>query len=249
MSHALCARCLLSIADLTCFYHPHRVATDQCDRCGDYLCESCVFEFQKQHLCKRCQREVSRPELPIRLQAAGLLTVCATILLGTHLFESAWDWLPRVTPVALLAVAACSVSSWRHVKGLPRRIVIALLLFSVGGIVFTATLELEDPLSTATFAVVALRAAVFAFVCCYSACIITYKPAEAQTRPMWVTAIVGLVPIVFAMMIIDVLAGRLEGVGATLPAELLGCVGVSFLVGMACYSAWQHWRHPRKPPL
>ena len=48
--------------DLRCYYHPDREATSQCDRCGDYLCCECTFEWKEQHLCKQCLGEVKPKE-------------------------------------------------------------------------------------------------------------------------------------------------------------------------------------------
>ena len=40
--------------DLRCYYHPEREATNQCDRCGDYLCDECVRPLAGEHVCTAC---------------------------------------------------------------------------------------------------------------------------------------------------------------------------------------------------
>ena len=40
--------------DLRCYYHPEREATNQCDRCGDYLCDDCVRILIREHVCTTC---------------------------------------------------------------------------------------------------------------------------------------------------------------------------------------------------
>jgi len=45
--------------DLRCYYHPHRAAAGQCDRCGDYLCAECVKEFGGQFLCSTCKKQLT----------------------------------------------------------------------------------------------------------------------------------------------------------------------------------------------
>ena len=40
--------------DLRCYYHPEREATNQCDRCGDYLCDDCVRTLAGEYVCTTC---------------------------------------------------------------------------------------------------------------------------------------------------------------------------------------------------
>jgi len=40
--------------DLRCYHHPGREATNQCDRCGDYLCDDCVRPLGAELICTAC---------------------------------------------------------------------------------------------------------------------------------------------------------------------------------------------------
>ncbi len=58
---------------LRCRYHSERAAFEQCERCGDYLCEMCVRERAGVPLCSSCFRWADsilyawRPGGPVRL--------------------------------------------------------------------------------------------------------------------------------------------------------------------------------------
>ena len=65
--------------DLRCYYHPEREATDQCDRCGDYLCAECAKGYFGQHVCPACLSYFARERLDDRLRAASALNAVGSV--------------------------------------------------------------------------------------------------------------------------------------------------------------------------
>lgn len=66
-----------------CAHHPSLLGPTPCERCGDFLCEDCLFLASFQRLCGRCASSSSsspslikpRPlrELPLRYLNMGLI--------------------------------------------------------------------------------------------------------------------------------------------------------------------------------
>ena len=71
--------------DLRCYHHPEREATNQCDRCGDYLCEVCVSIHDDRHLCRTCWAEVApskRDARHLRLLSISLYIYAVLVAVG-----------------------------------------------------------------------------------------------------------------------------------------------------------------------
>ena len=63
--------------DLRCYHHPERAAVNQCDRCGDYLCDGCVHEHYGDSLCARCLADLTRPVAESEATVAAVLNLTA----------------------------------------------------------------------------------------------------------------------------------------------------------------------------
>ena len=80
--------------DLRCYYHPEREATNQCDRCGDYLCGECVQSLRREQLCPTCYNWCDPDETLLKWGKAILGAARPVVSALFFVFcLAAWFWI------------------------------------------------------------------------------------------------------------------------------------------------------------